>query len=186
MSYYIRFKDDRPSIRVSDERALAIADAKDAGKQVEIDGTFIDTAMISEIVDAKKAESRGAVNRPPSETRQPVTVKKQSPYGYDYEEVQRNADNSIAYEDAPPEPPIDTKAAKEKLTKLKAQILGRELESIYEVDGDAVGSFPKLRAFARSKGYNGASGPYHIGTWLTSRGHEVFEKVGDKRYQLGN
>lgn len=109
MTYFVRFKDDRPSIRVSDEQAVAIADAKDDNRQVEIGGSFFDTAMIAEIVSQQEAERRGQVNHASQPTERhlggyrwevsrPVIKVKDSGMGYEIEEAQRNRDGSIAHE----------------------------------------------------------------------------------------
>lgn len=64
MSYFILFKDkSRDPIRISDEEALAVARAKEKGIQIQVKGSYIDTVMIGEIIEASKLESRGATNQ---------------------------------------------------------------------------------------------------------------------------
>lgn len=63
MTYLVLFKDkNREPLRVTNEQAFDIAKAKEKGQQIEIDGTWIDTVMIGEIVDREKLENRGATN----------------------------------------------------------------------------------------------------------------------------
>lgn len=59
MSYYVVFKDrNRQPVKVTDDQAMLIAEAKDEGKQIRTKNGFTDTALISDIVPEETFSNR--------------------------------------------------------------------------------------------------------------------------------